>query len=112
VRAPSGALSFLLQDQINSTVYALDAYANELASRGYYAFGATRTSEGVMPTDHRFTGQQEDGTGLYNYNSRFYDPQIGNFISPPYTLAPDCPRQPRANCCLHGFRATIVSRLE
>ena len=33
VRSPGGALSFLLQDQINSTVYALDAYANKQASR-------------------------------------------------------------------------------
>lgn len=88
VRNSGGALSFLLQDQINSTVYALDAYANELASRGYYVFGAARFSEGVMPTDHHFTGQREDGTGLYYYKSRFYDPQIGNFISPD-TIVPD-----------------------
>ena len=88
VRGPSGALSFLLQDQINSTVYVLDAYSNKQASRGYYTFGATRFIEGTMPTDYHFTGQREDGTGLYYYNSRFYDPYLGNFISPD-TVVPD-----------------------
>ena len=60
VRGPSGALSFLLQDQINSTVYVLDAYSNKQAGRGYYTFGATRFSEGAMPTEYHYTGQRED----------------------------------------------------
>jgi RHS repeat-associated protein len=29
-----------------------------------------------------FTGQRLDGTGLYYYNARYYDPTIGRFISP------------------------------
>lgn len=53
-----------------------------------YTFGATRFSEGAMPTEYHFTGQREDGTGLYYYNSRFYDPYLGNFISPD-TVVPD-----------------------
>jgi RHS repeat-associated protein len=35
-----------------------------------------------MPTDKKFTGQRFDGTGLYYYNARYYDPTIGRFISP------------------------------
>ena len=48
VRGPSGGLSFLLQDQVSSTVYALDANAAKLGARGYFTFGATRTGEGVL----------------------------------------------------------------
>ena len=41
-------------------------------------------------TDHRFTGHpstllrnpKADGTGLMYYNARYYDPEIGQFISP------------------------------
>jgi RHS repeat-associated protein len=35
-----------------------------------------------LPTDKLFTGQRLDGTGLYYYNARYYDPTIGRFISP------------------------------
>jgi RHS repeat-associated protein len=37
---------------------------------------------GSVPTDKLFTGQRLDGTGLYYYNARYYDPSIGRFISP------------------------------
>ena len=30
----------------------------------------------------RFTGQRLDGTGLYYYTARYYDPTLGRFISP------------------------------
>jgi len=34
------------------------------------------------------TGQKSDGTGLLYYNARYYDPQLGTFLSPD-TLVPD-----------------------
>ncbi|MCB9139753.1 MAG: RHS repeat-associated core domain-containing protein [Caldilineaceae bacterium] len=39
-------------------------------------------------TDNLFTGQKQDESGLYYYNARYYDPEIGHFISPD-TLVPD-----------------------
>lgn len=41
-----------------------------------------------MPTDIKFTGQRLDATDLYYYGARFYDPNIGRFISPD-TIVPD-----------------------
>jgi RHS repeat-associated protein len=38
-----------------------------------------------VPTDKKFTGQRLDGTGLYYYEARYYDPTIGMFAS--YTKA-------------------------
>ncbi|MCA9368511.1 RHS repeat-associated core domain-containing protein, partial [Candidatus Kaiserbacteria bacterium] len=43
---------------------------------------------GTPATDYRFTGQKADGTGLYYYNARYYDPVIGQFVSPD-TLVPE-----------------------
>ena len=36
----------------------------------------------MLDTDKEFTWQCHDGTGLYYYNARYYDPTIGRFISP------------------------------
>jgi RHS repeat-associated protein len=52
------------------------------SERGYYAFGSDRRVVGTPATDHRFTGQKVDGSGLYYYNARYYDPVIGQFVSP------------------------------
>jgi RHS repeat-associated protein len=36
----------------------------------------------TTPTGYRYTGQRQDDTlGLYDYNARYYDPDIGRFIS-------------------------------
>lgn len=51
----------------------------------YYPYGSTRDSSGSLDTDKKFTGQRLDGTGLYYYGARYYDPTIGRFISPDTT---------------------------
>jgi RHS repeat-associated protein len=53
-----------------------------------YQNGHGKTRWGNLQTDHRFTGQKYDATGLYYFNARYYDPVIGTFISPD-TLVPD-----------------------
>jgi RHS repeat-associated protein len=54
----------------------------------YYAYGKDRHPTGTVPTDNRFTGQKEDATGLVYMNARYYDPVLGQFVSPD-TLVPD-----------------------
>jgi len=42
--------------------------------------GETRYTSGTTPTTYRYTGQREEASfGLYYYNARWYDPQLGRF---------------------------------
>ena len=59
-----------------------------VAKRAYYAYGAERSASGDLQTDRTFTGQKIDASGLLYYNARYYDPNLGTFISPD-TMVPD-----------------------
>jgi RHS repeat-associated protein len=58
-----------------------DSTGTTISSIKYMPFGDRRNSQGTIATDKQFTGQRLDGTGLYYYNARYYDPAIGRFIS-------------------------------
>ena len=72
-------LSYIHQDHLTSTAVMTDSSGNELGTIKYFPFGATRS--GSVPTDKKFTGQRLDETGLYYYGARYYDANIGRFIS-------------------------------
>ena len=71
-------------DQVDSSIYT--SHDNTDLNERYYAYGKTRS--GAVETEYTFTGQMEDVSGLRYYNARYYDPNIGLFISPD-TLIPD-----------------------
>ena len=56
--------------------------SSETASRAYYAYVAEHSATDDVKTDHTFTGQKSDATGLMYYNARYYDPALGTFVSP------------------------------
>jgi RHS repeat-associated protein len=44
----------------------------------FYPYGQQRTSEGTLPTDKLYTGQQrETANGIYHYKARMYNADIG-----------------------------------
>ncbi len=56
-------------------------------------FGGTRTGSGNLPGDRGFLGAVEDATGLTLLGARYYDPQVGSFISVDPLLSPGVPAQ-------------------
>jgi RHS repeat-associated protein len=82
------SVSWLYGDHLGSTSASSGAAAT---SERYYAYGKDRGT-GNLPTDHRFTGQISDASGLIFMNARYYDPVLGSFLSPD-TLVPE-PGQP------------------
>ncbi len=83
-------VSYLHSDHLGSTVLETNTAGDVSADQRYRAYGRQRDS-GPVVTDHRFTGQKLDGTGLYYDNARYYDPALGAFIGSPLgadTLVP------------------------
>jgi RHS repeat-associated protein len=73
-------LRYVHQDSLGSTSLMTDSSGAQIGTTmKYYPFGAVIS--GSVSTDKKFTGQRLDSTGLYYYNARYYDPQIGRFIS-------------------------------
>jgi RHS repeat-associated protein len=73
-------LEYVHQDHLSGTVLVSDSSGELVDEISYYPYGSTRS--GDVPTDKKFAGQRLDGTGLYYYDARYYDPTIGRFISP------------------------------
>ena len=77
-------LYYLHSDHLGSTSVTTDASGNKVAELRYYPYGQTRYSWNTTPTSHRFTGQisDEDSTGLYFFNARYFDPYLNRWLQP------------------------------
>jgi len=75
-------LEYLHTDHLGSTSVTTNTSGTTVSTVKYFPFGGTRSVTGTLDTDKLFTGQRLDQTGLYYYNARYYDAQIGRFISP------------------------------
>ncbi|MEC7054778.1 RHS repeat-associated core domain-containing protein [Streptomyces violaceochromogenes] len=92
-REPGGTLNsmttggktyYYLTDAIGSVVALADADGNKVNTYAYSPRGVrilAQTSEPVAQP-HRFAGGYQDPTGLYHFQARYYDPNIGRFTQP------------------------------
>jgi RHS repeat-associated protein len=66
-------------DHLGSTRLVTDTTGNPITVVGYHPFGEPEiTGEKER---YLFTGQETDSTGLYYYKARYYDPEIGRFLT-------------------------------
>ena len=73
------------QDDLTSTSIQTDQNGNQVQNYGYTAYGQSRYTQNtnLFKVSRRYTGQVlDDVTGLYYYNARYYDPELGRFIQP------------------------------
>jgi len=75
----SGTVVYL-RDALGGTVSLVGGSGNTVAQYTYEPFGNT-TSTGTSTNPYQYTGRENDGTGLYYYRARYYDPKIARFIS-------------------------------
>ncbi len=78
-----GTLHWAGTDHLGGTIRVLDSSFAAVDGMRYEPYGEDRDSGDSLNTDRKFTGQTEDESiGLYWYQSRAYDPEIGRFVSP------------------------------
>ncbi len=90
----AGELYWAGSDHLGGTIRVMDSSFAAVDGMRYEPYGEDRDSGDSLNTDRKFTGQTEDETvGLYWYQSRAYDPDIGRFVSPdPIVPAPGNPQ--------------------
>jgi RHS repeat-associated protein len=86
--AKESAVYYLVGDHLGSSSVTTDSDGIKKAELRYKPWGELRYAWGDPNTDRRFTGQRNDGVGLYFYQSRWLDPSIAQFNQPD-TLIPD-----------------------
>ena len=81
----SETLYFVHQDHLGSTSLVTDTAGKPISKQTHFPYGATRsysqlTTDNLQP-ERQYTGQvsDQDQTGLYYYNARYYNPQIAKF---------------------------------
>lgn len=73
------------QDNLNTSSALSGSGGSQVEVDVYYPFGRTETAspQASFQVSRRFTGQVFDAeSGLYYYNARYYDPELGRFIQP------------------------------
>ena len=80
-RTDSTGTANLLTDGLNSTIHLSSSSGSSLAQYTYDPFGNTTVTSGSSANESQYAGRENDGTGLYFNRARYYNPQLGRFIS-------------------------------
>lgn len=80
------AIYYYHSDHLGSSSIITDQAGQQTNHYEYAPYGTLATSEGTDTVNHKFTGKELDSTGLYFYGARYYDPEIGRFITADPTI--------------------------
>jgi RHS repeat-associated protein len=81
---PSNQAYFYHFDGIASTIGISDLSGNMVNKYAYDAFGKVLNQEEAIPNPFKYVGQfgvRDEGNGLFYMWARYYDPEVGRFIS-------------------------------
>ncbi len=78
----NGQTYFYLLDHLGSVLGLVDENGAVAATYRYDLWGSVISSTGTLTNPLRFTAREwDEESGLYFYRARYYDPQVGRFIS-------------------------------
>lgn len=81
VKTDSNGSGYYLADGLGSIIALANQAGAIVTQYSYDPFGKTTTSGLASANPFQYTGRENDGTGLYYYRARYYNPSIGRFIS-------------------------------
>ncbi|HBT4804021.1 TPA: RHS repeat protein [Klebsiella quasipneumoniae subsp. similipneumoniae] len=79
-------LRYSYQDIISSVILELDEGGDIISQEEYFPFGGTSGYLAVNEVTacyktRRYSGKERDATGLYYYGYRYYNPEVGRWVS-------------------------------
>jgi RHS repeat-associated protein len=80
-RTDSSDTANFLTDALGSTINLTNSSGSSLAQYAYEPFGNTTVTSGSSANPYEYTGRENDGTGLYFYRARYYNPSLQRFVS-------------------------------
>ncbi|MBI4595480.1 MAG: hypothetical protein HY730_03775, partial [Candidatus Tectomicrobia bacterium] len=79
----TGDTLFYHNDHLGGVNVITDDWGSRVQLIEYDPWGKVSREEGIGDSVRRFTGHMLDPeSGLYYYGGRYYDPELGRFISP------------------------------
>jgi RHS repeat-associated protein len=102
-------VTFVLTDHLGSTAMTLYTSGTTKGQQRYDPWGDSRWSSNYSHMGYRYTSQRWDGKmKLLDYNARYYDPEIGKFISAD-TIVPGDNKTQALNRYSYSFNRPIIS---
>ena len=80
-RNDTTGLTSLIVDGLDSTLTLMDTSGAAITQYTYEPFGRTTATGTASSNAAQFIGRENDGTGLYYYRARYYNPVLQRFLS-------------------------------
>jgi RHS repeat-associated protein len=78
---PDGTIIYYHSNLLGSPAVLMDENGEVVHRYHFDPFGNIEAAKGETDNRYRFTGKEQDETGLYYFGARYYDPMIGRFIT-------------------------------
>lgn len=80
-KGPAASRQYFLNDGLGSTRLLTDANGLVINRYDYDPYGGTQQTNSVAQNAYRYTGREQDESGLYYYRARYFHPGMARFIS-------------------------------